>query len=228
MSQETINEISPIIRAAEPHLAMLFLIDVSGSMSGKPIRSLNESLNKFKEQICTNHYAAEILDVAIVTFNHETQVVMPFTPVAYMEPVNLVASGGTEMASAVQMALNMVDERVQCYRHAGSEPYRPWIFMISDGYGGDISAVSELVRQKERDGHLKFFSLGVEGYDSKALHQLSGDKVLKLDGYDFSGFFDWISWGRQAPRYPHEPGEKPQLPRLPDNISLDSSDWWLD
>ena len=75
---------------------------------------------------------------------------------------------------------------------------------------------------------MKFFSLGVEGYDSKTLHQLSGDKVLKLDGYDFSGFFDWISWGRQAPRYPHEPGEKPQLPRLPDNISLDSSDWWLD
>lgn len=229
MSQRTFNEIPPILSPNEPHMALLFLLDVSGSMiENGAINSLNASVNKFKEQVCADSRTTEILDVAIVTFNHETQVVMPFTPVAYMEPVNLVAGGGTEMASAVQMALNMVDERVQCYRHVGSEPYRPWIFMISDGYGGDISAVSELVRQKERDGHLKFFSLCVEGYDSKALHQLSGDKVLQLDGYDFSGFFDWISWGRQAPRYPHEPGEKPQLPRLPDNISLDSSDWWLD
>lgn len=229
MSQGTFDETTPIIRAAEPHMAMLFLIDVSDSMNGTTISKLNESINKFKDQICTDRIAAEILDVAIVTFNHETQVVMPFTPVTDMEPVNLVASGGTEIATAVQVALDMIDERCRFYRcHAGTEPYKPWVFMISDGYGGDVSAVSKLIRQKEKDGFLKFCALGVEGYDSKTLHQLCGDKVLKLDGYDFTGFFDWISWGRESPYYPDEPNEDPNALGLPDNIPLDIDDWWFD
>ena len=194
-------------------------------MSGDPINSLNASINKFKEQVCTDSRTTEILDVAIVTFNHETQVVMPFTPVAYMEPVNLVASGGTEMAPAVQVALDMVDERSRFYRHAGTEPYKPWIFMISDGYGGDVSAVSEIVHQKENDGYLKFFSLGVEGYDSKTLHQLCGEKVLKLNGYDFTGILDWAHKSMRAVSV-SSPGEKVRLPALPENVDKDVNDWF--
>lgn len=226
MSQRTFNEIPPILSPNEPHMALLFLLDVSGSMiENGAINSLNASVNKFKEQVCADSRTTEILDVAIVTFNHETQVVMPFTPVAYMEPVNLVASGGTEIAPAVQVAIDMVDERSRFYRHAGTEPYKPWIFMISDGYGGDVSAVSEVVRQKEAEGYLKFFSLGVEGYDSKTLHQLCGEKVLKLNGYDFTGILDWAHKSMRAVSV-SSPGEKVRLPALPENVDKDVNDWF--
>ena len=139
-NQRTFDDAPQIVSPNEPHMALLFLLDVSGSMSGAPITSLNESINKFKEQVCKDARTTQILDVAIVAFNHETQVVMPFTPVAYMEPVALTASGGTEIAPAVEVAINMVNERSRFYRHSGTEPYKPWIFMISDGYGGDVTA----------------------------------------------------------------------------------------
>lgn len=223
-NQRTFDEIPPIVSPNEPHMALLFLVDVSSSMDGAPINSLNASVNKFKEQVCEDPRTTQILDVAIVSFNTNASVVQPFTPVEYMEPVNLVASGGTAIAPAAELAVKMVDERSRFYRHAGSEPYKPWIFLISDGYGGDVTAVSEVIRKKEEDGFLQFWSLGVEGYDSKTLHQLSGKKVMKLDGYDFTGILDWAHKSMRAISQ-SSPGEKPKLPPLPENVDKDVNEW---
>lgn len=224
-NQRTFDDAPQIVSPNESHMALLFLLDVSGSMSGAPITSLNESINKFKEQVCQDARTTQILDVAIVTFNHETQVVMPFSPVAYMEPVALTASGGTEIAPAVETAINMVQDRSRFYRHSGTEPYKPWIFMISDGFGGDVTAVSEQVRQLEDGGYLKFFSLGVEGYDSKTLHQLCGEKVMKLNGYDFTGILNWAQKSMRTVSV-SSPGDKLNLPPLPDNVDKDVNDWF--
>lgn len=222
--QKTFADIPPIVSASEPHMALLFLLDVSGSMSGEPIQSLNASINKFKEQVCTDPRTTEILDVAIVAFNHETQVVMPFTPVAYMEPINLTADGGTDIAPAVRVAVDMVDERSRFYRHSGTEPYKPWIFMVSDGYGGDVADVSALVKQKEQGDFLRFWALGVEGYDSKTLHQLAGERVMKLNGYDFTGIFDWVHKSMRAVSV-SSPSEKPRLDPLPPEVDKDVNNW---
>ena len=101
-----------------------------------------------------------------------------------------------------------------------------YIFTTSEkGYGGDVSAVSEVVHQKENDGYLKFFSLGVEGYDSKTLHQLCGEKVLKLNGYDFTGILDWAHKSMRAVSV-SSPGEKVRLPALPENVDKDVNDWF--
>lgn len=223
--QRTFDEIPPIKSANEPHMALLFLLDVSGSMSGAPINSLNKSINQFKQQVCQDPRTTEILDVAIVTFNDRTNVYMPFTPVEYMEPVNLMAEGGTVIAPAVEEAVRMVDERSRFYRGTGTEPYKPWIFMISDGYGGDVTAAAQLVKEKEAGDYLKFFSLGVEGYHSETLHQLSGEKVLKLNGYDFTGILDWTHKSMRAVSV-STPGEAPKLPPLPPEVDKDVNDWF--
>ena len=160
-------------------------------MSGDPINSLNASINKFKEQVCTDPEPLRSLMSQLSHSITRLRLSCRLLPSHIWSPSTLLPAVVTEMAPAVQVALDMVDERSRFYRHAGTEPYKPWIFMISDGYGGDISAVSEVVHQKENDGYLKFFSLGVEGYDSKTLHQLCGEKVLKLNGYDFTGILDW-------------------------------------
>ena len=97
--------------------------------------------------------------------------------------------------------------------------------MISDGFGGDVTAVSEQVRQLEDGGYLKFFSLGVEGYDSKTLHQLCGEKVMKLNGYDFTGILNWAQKSMRTVSV-SSPGDKLNLPPLPDNVDKDVNDWF--
>lgn len=225
MNQKSFYEDAPsIVNANEPHMACLLLLDTSGSMTGAPIEQLNNALNQFKLEVCEDNMTRDILDIAIVEFNTDVRLVQPFVPIEYMEPVQLQAGGGTNMAPAIQLAIDMVSERSRFYRRSGTEPYKPWIIMISDGFGGEVSGIAETIRGLEADNKIKFFSLGVEGYDSKTLHQLSGEKVMKLRGYDFTSFFNWVNKSMRSVSL-SSPGERPKGVPLPENVDKDTDDW---
>lgn len=226
MMQRTFNEDVPtIVNASEPHMACLLLLDTSGSMGGGPIDELNASLNQFKAEVCEDKTTRDVLDIAIVEFNSVHRVVQEFVPVEYMEPINLRANGGTIMSPAIKTAIDMVNERSRFYRRSGTEPYKPWIIMISDGAPqDDISGIANIIKEMEESDKLKFFSLGVQGYDSQTLHRLSGPKVMKLKGYNFSNFFDWVNKSMRSVSV-SSPGEKPKGVPLPEDVDKDTDDW---
>lgn len=218
------NEAPPIINASEAHMACLLLLDTSISMAGAPIEALNSALNQFKAQVCEDKATRSILDVAIVEFNTDVHVVQPFVPVEQMMPVSLQATGVTNMAPAIETAIEMVRERTHLYRRVGSEPYKPWIVLISDGGCSGLEAVAAQIHEREDAGKLNFFSLGVEGYDSNTLHLLSRERVMKLHGYDFTAFFNWVGKS-MASISQSSPGERPQGVPLPDSVDKDTSEW---
>jgi uncharacterized protein YegL len=224
-----IDAVPQIVNASEHHMALLFLVDSSGSMGAKiigthvsPIDELNNALNRFKAEVCMDEHTKDILDVAIVEFNTEYRVVQEFSPIEYMKPVELQASGATYINAALETAINMVTERSRFYRRAGAEPYKPWIVLISDGAPMDASIdemankINELVEQEK----LAFWSLAVEGADMDVLHKLSGRRVLKLAGYDFSGFLDWANKSMRAVSQ-SSPGEKIKGQALPASVTID-------
>ncbi|MDR2590822.1 MAG: VWA domain-containing protein [Oscillospiraceae bacterium] len=226
LEQKSFTEVPAIINASESHMALVFLLDTSGSMTGEPIRSLNEGLNRFKAEVCENKQTRDILDVAIIEFNSNYSVVQEFVPVEYMDELNLETTGTTMMSPAINRALDMVDERSRFYRRSGSEPYKPWVIMITDGEpdsDDDISDVAQRIRTMEDEGKLSFRSLGVEGYNSKILHELSGEKVIKLIGLDFTSFFDWVNKSMRSVSQ-SSPGEKPKAEKLAGNVVVDT-DW---
>jgi len=226
LEQRNFNEETPvIINASESHMALVFLLDTSGSMAGSPIDNLNKGLNRFKTEVSESKQTRDILDVAIIEFNSNYRVVQEFVPVEYMESVKLVATGGTVMSPAIRKALEMVDDRSRFYRRSGSEPYKPWVILISDGAGDDITAVAQEIKVMEQADKLSFRSLGVEGYDSETLHKLSGPKVMKLEGADFSSFFDWVNKSMRSVSQ-SSPGEKVKAVDLEGNVTVDrNTDW---
>ena len=222
--QRMFNDPPKIINASESHMALVFLLDTSGSMDGEPIRSLNEGLNRFKAEVYKDKQTRDILDVAIIEFNNTHRVVQDFVPVEYMEAVNLVASGGTCMAPAIETALNMVNDRSKFYRNTGTVPYKPWIILISDGAPtDDINGVIKRIKDMEEKGKVSFRSLGIEGYDPKVLHDLSGPKVMKLAGMDFTSFFGWVNKSMRSVSQ-SSPHEKPEAVRLSGNVQRDFQD----
>ena len=226
LEQKSFNEVPAIINASDSHMALVFLLDTSGSMGGAPIRSLNEGLNKFKTEVCENKQTRDILDVAIIEFNSNFKVVQDFVPVEYMDTVNLGTTGSTMMSPAINKALDMVDERSRFYRRSGSEPYKPWVLMITDGEpdsDDNLSAVTQRIKSMEQAGKVSFRSLGVEGYNPKILHELSGEKVMKLFGTDFSSFFDWVNKSMRSVSQ-SSPGERPKAEKLSGNVVVDT-DW---
>jgi uncharacterized protein YegL len=217
------GETPTIINASESHMALVFVLDISHSMRGDAIKQLNAGMNRFKEEVCKDKQTKDILDVAIIEFNDEYRVVQQFVPVEFMEYVNLKVSGPTKFTGPLREALKLVDERSRFYRRSGSEPYKPWIILVTDGGPlDDITEVAKEVTDMQEDGKVRVIALGVEGYNAGALKRLT-DVVFRMKGTDFSSFFDWVGKSMRSVSTT-APGEKPPLPAPKGNFTRDISE----
>lgn len=227
LTQSNFNEEPRVAAPNEPHLACVLLLDTSGSMSGAPIESLNKGINNFIQQTAMDEMAQKRVDVAIVAFDDEPRVEMDFTPISQMEPVRLTTGGLTAMGAAINKAIDMVKERNRFYASLGTQCFKPWIFMITDGAPtDDITAAAQRIQEEENKGShgkLKFFALGVNGYDKETLFKLT-KRVMELENTDFSGIFNWMSESMCAISVSRV-GENVQLGNLPENARVVPCDW---
>jgi len=220
---ESAFETPTIINASESHMALILVLDNSYSMSGQPISQLNEGVNRFKEQVCQDKQTRDILDVAVIQFNDDFNVVQDFVPIEYMDTIQLGAGGGTKYTAPIKEAIRMVDERSRFYRRSGTEPYKPWIILVTDGEPLDnINDVAQEVMVMQETGKARFIALGVGEYDSNTLKRLT-DVVFRMDGTDFTSFFNWVGKSMRSVSQ-SAPGEKPPLPPLEGNVYRDVSD----
>lgn len=224
----------PIQNPNEPHLACVLLVDTSSSMLGEPIDNLNDAINRFKEETSMDEVAKKRIDISIIEFNSTAKVVQDFTPISQMEPVKLYTQGTTAMADGINLAIDKVKERNKFYNQMGTPCFKPWIFMITDGYpdnGQDMDGVAQRIKLEESKGSvgkLKFFSLGVGNYDKNTLFKLS-KRVIELRNTNFSTIFNWMSDSMVAISLSHVGDEAP-LEILPENArkaspDRDLSDW---
>jgi uncharacterized protein YegL len=76
----------------ENRCPVLFLLDNSGSMQGRPIDELNSGLQVFRDELFADSLAAKRVEVAIVTFG-PVRVEMEFTGIQFLSPTYLIGSG---------------------------------------------------------------------------------------------------------------------------------------
>ena len=224
LEQRSFGEVPAIINASDPHMALVFLLDTSYSMeTGDAIGHLNAGINRFKQEVCKDSQTKAILDVAIIEFNSTYSVVQEFVPVEYMEHINLRVNGATEMTAPIREALRMVDDRSRFYRRSGTEPYKPWVILVTDGAPtDDITAVAQEIKAMEEAGKDSFRSLGIGQYEISYLRQLCGEKVLAMQGTDFTSFFNWVAKSMRSVSQ-SSPGERPQAVALEGNVQI--PDW---
>jgi uncharacterized protein YegL len=108
--------------------------------------------------------------------------------------------------------MELLRERKQVLRHNGITPYRPWIFLITDGAPTDSwQHIPQLIREGEENKSFSFFALGVEGADFETLKQISVREPIKLQGIKFREFFTWLSASLKQVSQSN-PGETVALP----------------
>lgn len=182
-------------RVGEEHIPVVLLLDTSGSMQGEGIRNLQASVNRFKDDIMSNPKAADIIDVCIMGFNGEPYVIQNWRPVSEMNNVNLSATGGTNITAALEGSIEKIRERL--YEEDNVSYRVPWIILISDGYGGDVTEIGKKMKHRTETKRSKLWFLGAPGYDKETAAKLTdGKRVFELKdeaGYDFTQFFDFMS-----------------------------------
>ncbi|MBV6621563.1 MAG: VWA domain-containing protein [Rivularia sp. (in: Bacteria)] len=198
-----LDEVVDFAENPEPRCPCVLLLDTSGSMQGAPIEALNQGLLSFKDELTKNPLASRRVEVSIVTFDSNINVVQDFVTADQFTPPILTAQGLTTMGAGIHKSLDLIQERKGQYRSNGVAYYRPWIFMITDGepQGEPDEAVeqaSQRLQSDETNKRVAFFSVGVENANMTRLSQLAVRTPLKLNGLNFVEMFVWLSASMSA------------------------------
>jgi uncharacterized protein YegL len=118
--------------AAKP-LPVVLLLDVSSSMSGDKIDSLNQSVAEMIEAFSQEEKMETEIIVSIITFGSTVNLHLPFTKASSIQWTNLSATGMTPMGTALKMAKAMIEDK----ETTPSRAYRPTVILVSDGEPND-------------------------------------------------------------------------------------------
>lgn len=193
-----LDEVVEFAENPEPRCPCVLLLDTSGSMQGMPIEALNQGLLSFKDELTKSSLASRRVEVAIITFDSNVNVVQDFVTADQFNPPILTAQGLTTMGSGINKALDIIQERKAQYRANGIAYYRPWVFMITDGEPqGEMDDIVEQASRRlqadEANKRVAFFTVGVENANMERLNQIAVRTPLKLKGLNFVEMFVWLS-----------------------------------
>ncbi len=198
----------------DPRCPVLLLLDKSASMSGEPIEQLNDALQALRDHLRRDSLAAKRAELAVVSFGPVTADAA-FDTVENFSPPALQAEGDTPMGRAIELALQMIEDRKRTYKENGVAYYRPIVMLITDGAPtDDWRQAAAKIRQGEEAKRLAFFAVGVDGADFGALQKLAVRAPIHLRGLDFKSLFLWLSASISAVSR-STPGGPVALPPVP-------------
>ncbi len=180
-----------------------FVLDVSGSMSGAPISELNRGLQEFHQEIKNTSVLANRLEVSVVEFCDQTNVLISPQLADQFTMPTLIARGTTKMVDGIRKGIEIIDDRKKWYKQSGQPYLRPWIVFITDGEPDsdqDINQLANELRKGEQDKKFVFLVVGVQGANMNILKQLAAPNLppAMLDGLKFASFFKWMSASMQV------------------------------
>lgn len=204
MAESRIGSATPPEFVQQPHLAAVVLVDTSGSMQGPKIGALNEGLRLLKKELEDDELARLRVDLSVVAFNDDVQVIHDFSSIAKFDPPTLDASGTTSLAGAILKAAEMIEGRKREYRDLGMTQFRPWLFVITDAelQGMDMqpgdsqwSQVRRIVHDGEKNKKFSFFLVVADPGDPKALRDIAPPNRIpvSLNGIMFKEMFKWLA-----------------------------------
>ena len=187
----------------EARCSIVLILDVSGSMGGLKIQTVNQALTKFRDIIKEDSVTALRADVAIIEFDHEARVIQDFTNGTDFEPPTLAVKGGTNYSKAVNLALDITEQRKQSYRDGGIAYYRSLAYFLTDGYpehdnDADLAKAKERLAELEQNSSIAFFCFGIGSPDLPAdmseLAKLAPREPKELKNMEqLEGSIEWLS-----------------------------------
>ena len=176
----------------------VLLLDVSGSMQGQKLNSLQKGIEAFHEEIAGDPTTQNRLEVAIIAYGSNIKILQQPALVDNFEMPQLETMGSTSMGKAIDEAIELVEARKSWYKLTGQPYYRPWIINMTDGEPTDIPNIQskgDEIRKNVDGKNFFFFNVGVKGASMNTLEKLSSSQMppAKLEGLRFAEFFQWLS-----------------------------------
>jgi uncharacterized protein YegL len=182
----------------EPRCLCLLLLDTSRSMEGAPMAALNQGLQVLQQQLLQVPLSGKCVEVSIVTFGAEVEIVQDFISADRFRPPVLQAQGETPLGAGILFGLDHLETRKGWWQLNEVPCSRPWVCLITDGIAqGEPLETTRLaiqrIRNVESARQAVFFVVGIEGANMPLLARISVRPPVKLRKFRFADLFTWLS-----------------------------------
>ncbi len=177
-------------------LPVYFLIDVSESMVGEPVKQVENGMRQIIQELRTDPYALETAFVSIIAFAGKAQCLSPLTELYKFYPPIFPVGGGTSLGEALNFLMDDMERNLVKTTAEMKGDWKPIIFLFTDGTPtDDPSAAIERWNQKfSRKANIVAISVG-NNANTQLLGKIS-DNVFRLNDTDemsFKAFFKWVT-----------------------------------
>ena len=125
-------------------LPVFILLDVSDSMSGEKIETVNVALKEMINSFKKIENPKGIIELCLVTFGgSQANVIKPLSKITDQDSYVLTASGNTPMGMAFEKVAEMIEDKDV----VSSRAYTPTIVLISDGNPTDYNVAGKSVEE---------------------------------------------------------------------------------
>jgi uncharacterized protein YegL len=221
--KDKINEKIPVNQLLKDHtppilktrFPVILVLDSSGSMAGSRINEINSGLSYLRlalqgysngqtlvnEVVETSNLPLSKLDLAVIQFDSNVNIIQPFSKIENFHPPTLVAQGTTSMGKAIMKAIELTKTQKQLYQSLDIDWYRPWIFLVTDGEPTDMqqgdglwNQVTNSIQNGEDNRDFMFFSVGVGQTNFQFLKSISPQNrpPLKMKEGSMDHMFKWL------------------------------------
>lgn len=188
-------------------LPVFLLLDVSGSMAGQKIDTVNVALKEMIESFRSIDNPKGIIELALITFGGDrSEIIRPLSKIGPNDSYHLNASGNTPMG----MAFDKVVEMIEDYDVVSARSYAPTIVLISDGnptdYYAEGKTIEEImqwdrivkVHKSPRTSKAMRLAMGIgDDLNINVLKAFIGDEsrpvIRARDNATISKFFEWVT-----------------------------------
>lgn len=177
-------------------LPIYFLVDVSESMVGEPIKQVENGMRQIIQELRTDPYALETAFVSIIAFAGKAMSLSPLTELCKFYPPIFPIGGGTSLGAALNFLMDDIDKNVVKTTTEKKGDWKPLIFLFTDGTPTDnpSNAITRWNQKYSRKANIVAISIG-NNANTQLLGQIS-DNVLRLNETDemsFKAFFKWVT-----------------------------------
>lgn len=190
-------------------LPVFLLVDVSGSMKGEKIETVNVALKEMINSFKKIENPKGVIELCIIAFgNRSVQVVKPLSKIADTDQFEFSAEGDTPMGKVFEAVASMIED----YEVVSRRAYTPTIVLISDGNPTDFAGYSatmpendiyewEALKQLQngtRSSKATRLAMGIgSDVDSRILKAfINNDSIPAIKARDndtISKFFKWVT-----------------------------------
>ena len=177
-------------------LPVYFLIDVSESMVGEPIKQVEDGMRNIIQELRTDPYALETVFVSVIAFAGRAKSLSPLTELYKFYPPVFPVGGGTSLGVAMSYLMDDLDRTIVKTTLERKGDWKPIIFLFTDGNPTDDAraAIDRWNSRYRRSANLVAISIG-DNVNTQLLGQMT-ENVLRLTGTDemsFQAFFKWVT-----------------------------------